>query len=159
MAVGSQQILPRSIEAKHAKTGSTLLEASSQVMMGTVQTTGNTDTYIIAPVTGTLSTAYFSGVDNLAANDTNYVTFSMTNLGTNGGSSTAMLDAGETNTTKVTGGSSIQANARRTLGLTSTSANLSVTKGDRIRVRAAATGTLANTITGSHVLAIFTFTA
>jgi hypothetical protein len=119
----------------------------------TVATTGNTDLFVIAPFTGKLDTAYFSGVDALAANDTNYITFTVTNV-TN--SNAAMLAATDANTTKATGGTALSANGVRSLTLTSTSANLAVTKGDRIRIRAAATGTLANTVTFSLSELIFT---
>jgi hypothetical protein len=113
----------------------------------TIATTGNTDWYIIAPFSGSLDSADFSGVDALAANDTNYITFSITNLGRDGSGSTAMLAATDVNTTKATGGSALAANTVRELTL-STSINAGLVKaGDRLRVRAAATGTLANTVT------------
>ena len=51
------------------------------------------------------------------------------------------------NTTKATGGTALTANAARTLTLNGTAANLVVAAGDRLRIRAAATGTLANTVT------------
>lgn len=118
-----------------------------QVNPATVATTGNTDGYVIAPETGTLSSIDFSGVDALATSDTNYITYSVTNLGQDGAGSTAMLAATDANTTKATGGSAIAANAKRALTLHGTAANLAVTAGDRLRIRAAATGTLANTVT------------
>jgi hypothetical protein len=57
-----------------------------------------------------------------------------------------MLAATAVNTTQVTGGSGISANTRRDLTLAA-AANLVVARGDRLRIRAAATGTLANTVT------------
>lgn len=122
----------------------------------TVATTGNTDAYVIAPEAGTLVSADFSGIDALAANDTNFVTFSITNLGQAGGGSTAMLAATDANTTKSTGGTAISANTKRSLTVHGTGANLIVAKGDRLRIRYAATGTLANTVTGSVTLLRFT---
>lgn len=113
----------------------------------TVATTGNTDEYIIAPIDGRLAEVLFSGVDALAANDTNYVTFSVTNLGQDGSGSTAMLAATDENTTKATGGTALSANTKRTLAITGTANNSEVKSGDRLRVRVAATNTLANTIT------------
>ncbi len=113
----------------------------------TIATTGNTDGYIIAPETGSLSAMDFSGVDALAASDTNYITWSVTNLGQAGAGTNPMLAATAVNTTQATGGSAIAANTKRALTLNGTSSNLLVTKGDRIRVRAAVTGTLANTVT------------
>jgi hypothetical protein len=58
-----------------------------------------------------------------------------------------VLAATAANTTQVTGGSALVANGRRDLALNGTAANLVVARGDRLRVRAAATGTLANTVT------------
>jgi len=89
----------------------------------------------------------FSGVDALATSDTNYITFSITNLGLTGSGSAVMLAATDANTTKATGGTALTANAARTLTLNGTAANLVVAAGDRLRIRAAATGTLANTVT------------
>lgn len=125
----------------------------------TVSTTGNTDGYIIAPETGVLESVDFSGVDALAASDTNYITFSITNLGQAGAGTTVMLAATAANTTQVTGGTALAANTKRSLTLTATGADLIVTKGDRIRVRAAATGTLANTVTFPTYMLRFTPTA
>jgi hypothetical protein len=98
-------------------------------------------------VAGTLSAAWFSGVDALTASDSAYITFSITNLGTSGSGTAAMLAATDANTTKATGGTALTANARRVLSLNGTAANLVVAAGDRLRIRAAATGTLANTVT------------
>lgn len=113
----------------------------------TIATTGNTDGYVIVPETGAVSSIDFSGVDVLAANDTNFITFSVTNLGQAGAGSTAVLAATAANTTQVTGGTALAANTKRTLTLNGTPANLDVVAGDRLRIRAAATGTLANTVT------------
>jgi hypothetical protein len=116
-------------------------------MGATIATTGNGDVYFIAPQAGTLTAARFSGVDALAANDSNYITFSITNLGLVGSGSAAMLAASAANTTKSTGGTATVANARRALTLSATPADLVVAAGDRLLCRAAATGTLANTVT------------
>lgn len=118
----------------------------------TIATTGNTDAYVIVAETGVVSSVDFSGVDALAANDTNYLTFSITNLGQAGAGSTAILAATDANTTKATGGSAIAANTKRSLSLSGTAANLAVTSGDRLRIRAAATGTLAGTVTFPNYL-------
>lgn len=113
----------------------------------TIATTSNSDVYVVCPVAGTLSAAWFSGVDALTANDTNYITFSITNLGTAGSGTTVMLAATDANTTKATGGTGLSANARRVLTLNGTAGNLVVAAGDRLRIRAAVTNTLANTVT------------
>ena len=51
----------------------------------TIATTGNSDVYVTAPVAGTLNAAWFGGVDALTASDTNYITFTITNLATGSG--------------------------------------------------------------------------
>src|SRR5689334_13067446 len=112
-----------------------------------IATTGNSDEYIVVPKTGKLVAAFFSALAALAANDTNYITFSITNLGQDGSGSAAMLAATDPNTTKATGGVAIAANTKRTLTLNGTAANLLVTEGDRLLIRAAATGTLAGAVT------------
>lgn len=61
--------------------------------------------------------------------------------------STALLAATDANTTKATGGTALSANTKRSLTLHGTAANLDVVAGDRLRIRAAASGTLANTVT------------
>jgi len=117
------------------------------VTSATIATTSNTDTYLTAPEAGTLTEAIFAGVDVLAASDTNFITWTITNLGQAGAGATAMLLATAVNTTQVTGGTALAANTLRTLSLNGTPANLVVAKNDRLRIRAAATGTLANTVT------------
>lgn len=118
----------------------------------TIATTGNTDCYVIVAETGVVSSIDFSAVDALAANDTNYITFSVTNLGQAGAGSTAVLAATDANTTKSTGGTALSANTKRSLTLNGTAANLAVTAGDRLRIRAAASGTLAGTVTFPNYL-------
>lgn len=112
-----------------------------------IATTGNTDEYLIAGKTGTLAAAVFSSLAALAAHDTNFVTFSITNLGQGGAGTAVMLAATAANTTKVTGGSALVANSKRTLTLTSTTADLAITEGDRLLVRFAADGTLTGAVT------------
>lgn len=121
----------------------------------TVATTGNTDVYLIAPITGILESADFSTVDALGADNTNYVTFTITNLGQAGAGSTALLDPVAANTTKATGGMAIAANTKRSLTLSTVPNNLQVIEGDRLRVRIAATGTLANTLTFPSLMVRF----
>lgn len=120
-----------------------------------IATTSTTDHYLIAPVTGKLTEALFSSLAALAAHDSNYITFSITNLGQAGSGSNAMLAATDPNTTKATGGSAIAANTKRALTLNATPANLLVQAGDRIRIRATATGTLAGAVTQPNFLLTF----
>lgn len=112
-----------------------------------IATTSDTDEYLIAPKTGKVVGAVFSSLAALAAHDTNYVTFGIVNLGQAGAGSAAILAATDANTTKSTGGTALAANTKRTLTLTSTAADLNVTEGDRLRVRFAASGTLAGAVT------------
>lgn len=116
------------------------------LMVAIDTTEGNYDTTIRVPETGTLSAITLVSKSTLATSDTNFVTFSVTNLGQAGAGSTVMLAATDANTTKATGGSAVTVNVGRDLTLTSTAANLAVTKGDILRVRGAVTGTLANAI-------------
>lgn len=131
-------------------------DRSSETDSVTIATTGNTDAYVLAPFTGKVIGVDYSGTDALTANDTNYVTFSITNLAQNGSGSNPLLAATAANTTQATGGSGIAANTKRSLTLNGTASNLLVTAGDRLRVRFAATGTLANTVTFSKVVIRFT---
>lgn len=112
-----------------------------------IATTSNTDEYVIASKSGILVGVDFSSLAALAANDTNYITFSITNLGQAGAGSTAMLAATDVNTTKATGGSALVANSKRQLTLHGTAGNLAIVEGDRLRIRFAATGTLAGAVT------------
>jgi hypothetical protein len=131
-----------------SKIASNVASGFSEMMQGaTIATTGNSDVYVIADAAGVLTSARFSGTDALAASDTNYITFTITNLGLAGSGSATMLAATDANTTKTTGGTAIAANTLRTLTLNGTASNLVVAAGDRIRARAAVTGTLANTVT------------
>lgn len=137
-------------------------EVNIDVQLGTVATTGATSAVAMAPVDGFVSLAYFAGSDALAADNTNYLTFTIRNLGPGGGGTTQILLATDVNTTKLTGGSAIVANVKRSLTLKGTAgiwppddAALQVAKGDRLLVSATATGTLANTVTFSEVRIYF----
>lgn len=135
-----------------AKMSSAAGSKSTGGISGTISTTGNTDLTFIVPETGTVSAVYFNGADALSANDTNYITFSLTNMGQAGAGTTNILAAGDPNTTKATGGSAIAANTLRTLSLSATGGDLVVNAGDLLRFRAAATGTLANQVTVPRIL-------
>jgi hypothetical protein len=129
------------------------LQASGNVAIPTAA--GNTDFYVIAPCNGKLLEALFSGLDALAANDTNFITWSIINLGQAGAGSAAMLTGGNVNTTRVTGGSALAANTKRALSVSSIQADITVQQGDRIRIRAAGSGTLANAVNGAAYLLTF----
>ncbi len=123
--------------------------------IATIATTSTSDDYVIAPVNGILSEALFSAIDALAQHGSNYLTFSITNLGQAGAGSNALLGAVDGNTTKTTTGAAIAANTKRTLTLNTDVTKRRVVAGDRLRVRATATGTLANTVTGANFLLTF----
>lgn len=112
-----------------------------------IATTGNTDEYLMAAKTGTISGAVFQSLAALAAHDTNYVTFGIVNLGQAGAGTAAILGAVDANTTKSTGGTALAASTKRTLTLSTTTADLAVVEGDILRVRFAASGTLAGAVT------------
>lgn len=118
-----------------------------QVVGQTIADTGATNEYIIAPEAGSLSSIEINPLVALTADDTNYITFTVTNLGQAGAGSTVMLAASDANTTKATGGTGLAINTKRSLTVNGTPANLVVAQGDKIRITATATGTLANTVT------------
>lgn len=116
---------------------------------GTTQiaTTSTTDEYLIAAKTGVLAAAVFTPLASLASHNSNYITFSITNLGQAGAGTAPMLAASDANTTKATGGTALAASTKRTLTLNGTASNLAVTEGDRLLLRATATGTLSGAVT------------
>jgi hypothetical protein len=83
--------------------------------------------------------------DTLASNNTNYVTFTLTNK-VGGTQSVVMLAATDANTTKATGGSALTAYVTRTLTLSSTTLDLAVNAGDVLLFEVTTTGTLANVV-------------
>jgi hypothetical protein len=115
---------------------------------------GSVNGYGISPG-GRLVSAIFSGVDALAAHDTNYASFALKNLGQAGAGTTDMLSTADANTTKITGGSALAANTKRALTLSSTLANRDTLEGDRLKFIATGAGTLANTVTEGRVLLTF----
>jgi hypothetical protein len=130
-----------------AKVETAIKTFTQQINLATITTTGNTDGYALIQRAGTLVGCSFSGQDALATSNSNYITFSLTNRGNVGGKSDAMLTTTDDVTTKTTGGSALAAETTRSLTVNSTPLNVTVAAGDRLRFRAAATGTLANTVT------------
>lgn len=116
-----------------------------------IATTGNTDEYVTVPKSGRAVAAFLHALLALVANDTNYVTVSITNLGQAGAGSAPLLAATDPNTTKATGGTGFAANTKRSLTLNGTVTNLDVVEGDRLLVRFAVTGTLGAAITRPQV--------
>lgn len=139
---------PVSAAAESSVLARRLSDAGVHVPVGaSIATTSTTDTYFQVPRTGTVLSIKFSSLAALATSDTNYITWTVTNLGQAGAGSTALLSTADTNTTKATGGTAIVASSSRSLVLTGTAASLNVTEGDVIRIRATATGTLAGAVT------------
>lgn len=120
--------------------------------LGTVATTGNTGTNLVMPLDGILEAAYFSGTTALAADDTNYVTFSIINKSN---SDAALLASSAMITTQITGGTAFAAYTPRAFTITTTVANRRVKQWEDVLVRVAATGTLANVIAESSVTLLF----
>lgn len=136
-----------------------LAEETRTAQSATITTTGAVSVEVIAPFAGRLTAVQVSGTDALAANDTNYLTFTITNLGQAGAGNVAMLAVANANTTKATGGTALGANARRNLTVHGTAANVTVAKGDRLRITATPTGTLANTVTNPIYMLTFSRTS
>jgi hypothetical protein len=113
-----------------------------QTTLGTIATTGTFTGYCRVPSTGTLATVGFVAASNLAANDTNYITFTCTNVT----QSKTLFANDATENTKATGGTAITADGLRYFTLTGTTADLNVTAGDLIKIVATVTGTLANAV-------------
>jgi hypothetical protein len=100
-----------------------------------------TSFYLIAPnVAGTITQLNLVNSATIAQSDTDYWTVAVTNLGAGGIGTTAMLDTSTVNTTKVTGGSGITANVKRTLALNGTSGNLNFAANDVLQLTFTKTG-------------------
>lgn len=113
----------------------------------TIATTSTTVEYMLVQEAGSLQSAELNPLVALTANDTNYITWTIVNLGQAGAGSTAMLAVSDANTTKATGGTGLAINTKRVLTVHGTGANLVVAAGDLLSITATATGTLANTVT------------
>lgn len=113
----------------------------------TIATTSTTDVYVTAPEAGSLSSVEVTPLVALTAHDSNYITWTIVNLGQAGAGTTDMLAATDPNTTKATGGVGLAISTKRALTVHATAGNLVVAQGDLLRIRATATGTLANTVT------------
>lgn len=126
-----------------APAGSKVVQKEGQ----TIATTSTTDEYVTAPEAGSLSSVEITPLVALTAHDSNYITWTIVNLGQAGAGTTDMLAATNPNTTKATGGTGLAISTKRSLTPHGTAANLVVAQGDLLRIRATATGTLANTVT------------
>jgi hypothetical protein len=118
-------------------------------------TTGSSVGSTMVDFAGTLLSAQLIAEDALAANDTNYLTFTLTNNGNSNAATTAMLAASDANTTKSTGGVAITAEIGRSLTVHGTAANLRVANGDLLTFDGTATGTLAGAVDAPVVRLVF----
>jgi hypothetical protein len=107
-----------------------------------------------------ITAASFVSRTALAANNTNYVTWTITNRNSDGTGTQVLVDGtAAANSTKVTGGSAIVAKGRRDLTLVTVSggAERDVVGGDVLEIAITGTGTLANTLTECSLLLEFGF--
>ncbi len=112
----------------------------------TIPTTGGAEATFKAKAAGTLAGVSVGGKDALAANNTNYLTWTVTNKGSTGTGTTAMLATSPSgvNTTKSTGGTALTVYHPNALTLATT--GLTIARDDVITVTATVSGTLANTV-------------
>lgn len=116
----------------------------------TIADTGDTDVYLLAPYSGTIAGLDFSCSDALTADDLAYVTWTAINSGQDASGTALILANDPLNSTEMTpGGISIIAHSKVSFVLTATAGDLAVVQGDRIRIRAAVTGTIVPALAGS----------
>jgi hypothetical protein len=144
-SIGQNQIQAAAITGALAST--VMATKSVTVPFSTIATTGAQELLVQAPAAGTLIAARFVGKDALATDNTNYLTFALTNKGQAGAGSTAMLSATASGTTQTTGGAAIAAYTSRNLPLHATGGNATVAANDCLALSITATGTLGNTVT------------
>lgn len=120
---------------------------SVTVTGATIATTGATTEYTVVPEAGSLISVEINPLVALAKSDTNYITWTVVNLGQAGSGTTAMLAVSDANTTKNTGGTALAINTKHALTVHGTAGNLVVAQGDKISIVATTAGTLANTVT------------
>jgi hypothetical protein len=112
---------------------------------------GPTDLYLLAPEDGNLHSVEFSTSAALAPNATNYVTFTLVNLGQDGLGVMNMLEASLRNNTQI-GGANIVANSRLVLPVSALKGALVVKAGDRLKFTTTVTGTLGGALPNVNVL-------
>lgn len=146
---------PNGVDGSMLSTAAQTKEANAQ--LGTISAT--TSFLVFAPnVAAVLAAALFANSTAIAASDTDYWTWSITNLGQAGAGATAMLAATAANTTKATGGAALVAGGNRSLALNGTTANLVTAANDVLQVTITKTGAPAN-LTLAALRLDFTFQA
>jgi hypothetical protein len=116
----------------------TLTSGNADINKTPVTNTEVATAYFVIPRGGVVTAVSFIGEDGLAANDTNFLTFRLTNLAAAAGGSGAVILATDVNTTKVTGGSATTAQVARTLSVATDEA-ANVAAGDVLKFTATAT--------------------
>lgn len=132
-----------STSCKFRVVGSHSISALSVTSIGTGA--GATKNYIIAPMSGRLSSVRFSGAVGCNSTAVDYITFTIVNKGQSGSGSTNMLHG--SSTTKSTDLGTVTANAVKSLTLSSTATDLDVSIGDRLELVSTVTGTLSAAVT------------
>mgnify|MGYP003340322692 CR=1 FL=1 len=97
---------------------------SIQTKLGDIATTGTFDTYVRVSKTGTISAITMMLDSNLSTSDTNYITFTATNLT---GTKVLLNAAGANNTTTVVEGSTLRHNIQLIPAGTNTATNVGKT--------------------------------
>lgn len=116
-----------------------------QIVAGTISATG--DILVACPsYAATVSRIALVVTTTVAADDTNYWTFSALNKGPSGSGTTALLTASDLNTTKDTGGSGLTNYVARAMTLHGTSANLNTAANDVLVFTATKTASAANLV-------------
>lgn len=118
------------------------------IVFPTIATTGATSARLIISKAGTIGGFKAVFGDALTANNSNYITWTVTNLGGTSGGTTAMLAATAANTTQSTGGTGIAVDTAWVFTVSGTGSNLVVVAGDMLKITATVTGTLANSVSG-----------
>jgi len=97
-------------------------------------------TFLCPPHVADMVKAAFATKTAIAASDTDYWTFALVNKGPSGSGTTDMLNTGDANTTKATGGSAVTGYVKRELTLHGTAANLDTADGDVLELTITKTG-------------------
>lgn len=113
-----------------------------------IATTGSTPIYTIVPMSSTLTEVSFAANSGIGSGTTNYITWQITNLGQDGTGANTLLHGSSTTKPPANGGmGTLGTNTTKALTLTGTTSSLALTKGDRLKLDVAVTGTLPNTLT------------
>lgn len=142
--------MPKKFSQKLLSTRSNVFSGdtkSIQMNFGTISATTSPVKIVgVIPKNATITGINVLVGTTITANDTNYWTFAVTNVGAAGAGTTAILAASDANTTKATGGTGITALDTTALTLNGTAANLAVNAGDAITFTATKAASAANLV-------------